>query len=85
MNRHVLLRTRDFKSRASASFAIRADAQIIETEGLLYIRAVFIALNDGGRDVSRSDTANIVERTRSTRTGHKEHAAKGTTSIEEHE
>ena len=23
-NRHVLLRTRDFKSRASASFAIRA-------------------------------------------------------------
>jgi hypothetical protein len=29
-NRHVLLRTRDFKSRASASFAIRAiSAQVI--------------------------------------------------------
>lgn len=26
-NRHVLLRTRDFKSRASASFAIRADSK----------------------------------------------------------
>jgi hypothetical protein len=51
----------------------------------LYIRAVVIALKDGGRDVSRSDTANIVERTRRTGMGHKEHAAKGTTSIEAHE
>jgi hypothetical protein len=29
-NRHVLLGTRDFKSRASASFAIRAGIEVIE-------------------------------------------------------
>jgi hypothetical protein len=32
LNRHVLLGTRDFKSRASASFAIRAGIEVIEKQ-----------------------------------------------------
>ena len=47
MNRHVLLRTRDFKSRASASFAIRAVRLRLEENTSVLQGAVGIVTSKG--------------------------------------